>query len=121
MHGCHTSGPNVITPPFPEYVSGHSTFSAAAATVLTAFTGSDRFGASAVVPRGSSLVEPGATPSADVTLTWPTFSAAADQAGISRRYGGIHYRSGDLAGRRLGREVGALATGRAFGYLLGIR
>jgi hypothetical protein len=113
--------PDVITPPFPEYVSGHSTFSAAAATVLAAFTGGDGFGASAVVPRGWSLVEPGATPSVDVTLTWPTFSAAADQAGISRRYGGIHYRSGDLAGRLLGREVGALATGRAFGYLLGIR
>ena len=60
--------PYLATPPFPEYVSGHSTFSAAAATVLARFTGSDRFGANATIPAGSSGVEPGATPAADVVL-----------------------------------------------------
>ena len=99
--------PYIATPPFGEYPSGHSTFSAAAATVLAGFTGSDRFGASATVPAGSSRIEPRTTPAADVVLSWPTFSAAADQAGRSRRYGGIHFPDGDLSGRALGAEVGA--------------
>jgi hypothetical protein len=101
--------PYLPTPPFPEFPSGHSTFSAAAAEVLARFTGSDRFGAWATVNAGSSLVEPGITPAADVVLSWPTFSAAADQAGRSRRHGGIHFRNGDLVGRALGRMVGARA------------
>lgn len=97
--------PYIQTPPFAEYVSGHSTFSAAAAEILRLFTGSDRFGATAVVVAGSSPIEPGAVPASDVVLRWPTFSSAADEAGMSRRYGGIHFRSGDLQGRSLGRLV----------------
>ena len=86
----------VVTPPFPEYVSGHSTFSAAGAKVITTFLGSDSFGASVTVPAGTSRIEPRTpehpgTPAKDVTLYWPTFSAAANEAGMSRRYGGIHY------------------------------
>jgi hypothetical protein len=104
------------TPPFPEYSSGHSTFSAAGAEVLRRFTGSDRFGHSAVFPRGSSRTEPGMVPRKTVILSWPTFSAAADQAGISRRYGGIHFRRGDLAGRRNGRIVGRRAWAEAERY-----
>jgi hypothetical protein len=99
--------PYLPTPPFAEFVSGHSTFSAAAAEVLARFTGSDRFGASATVAAGSSLVEQGMTPAGDVVLVWPSFSAAADQAGRSRRHGGIHFRNGDLVGRALGRMAGA--------------
>lgn len=94
-----------ITPPFPEYVSGHSTFSAAAAEVLQRFTGSDAFGASHVVAAGSSLIEPRLTPTTAVTLSWPTFTAAAREAGMSRRYGGIHFESADREGQRLGRAV----------------
>ena len=95
-----------ITPPFAEYPSGHSTFSGAAAEVLRRFTGRDWFGMVVVLPRGSSFIEPGLTPEKPVVLFWPTFSAAADQAGLSRRYGGIHFRDGDHAGRSLGRQVG---------------
>ncbi|MFI7613692.1 vanadium-dependent haloperoxidase [Nonomuraea terrae] len=107
------------TPPFAEYVSGHSTFSAAAAEVLKRFTGADTFGGQAVVAKGSSLVEPGMTPAQDVTLRWSTFSAAADEAGLSRRYGGIHFRAGDLQGRTLGRAVGAAAWDRARSHWTG--
>ncbi|TYB58055.1 vanadium-dependent haloperoxidase [Nonomuraea sp. PA05] len=107
------------TPPFAEYVSGHSTFSAAAAEVLTRFTGADAFGGQAVVARGSSLVEPGVVPAQDVTLRWATFSGAADEAGMSRRYGGIHFRAGDLQGRSLGRAVGSAAWERAQAYWSG--
>jgi hypothetical protein len=60
--------PYLATPPFLEYFSGHSTFSAAAAAVLARFTGSDRFGASVTIPAGSSRIEPGTTPAADVVL-----------------------------------------------------
>lgn len=101
------------TPPFPEYLSGHSTFSASAAEVLKQFTGSDVFGGSATVRAGSSFVEPGTTPHADQVLRWPTFSAAADEAGLSRRYGGIHFEQGDLDGRKLGRLVGGQVWLRA--------
>jgi hypothetical protein len=111
--------PAVVTPPFAEYVSGHSTFSAAAAEVLASFTGSQRFGFSVTIPAGNSMIEPGVVPSRPVTLSFPTFADAADQAGRSRRYGGIHFRAGDLDGRDLGRRVGATAWARARGYFDG--
>ncbi|MCU1269953.1 MAG: hypothetical protein JWN74_1247 [Acidobacteriaceae bacterium] len=107
------------TPPFPDYVSGQSTYSAAAATILAAWTKSDRFGYSVTVPTGSSKIEPGITPKRLVTLQWGTFSDAADEAGMSRRYGGIHFRRADLAGRQLGRLVGQKAWDRAQRYFDG--
>jgi hypothetical protein len=73
------------TPPFPDYVSGHSTYSAAAARILELWTGSDRFGDSVTLLVGSSKIEPGITPSHPVTLRWETFTDAANEAGISRR------------------------------------
>jgi hypothetical protein len=108
-----------VTPPFPEYVSGHSTFSASSAEILKSFTGSDVFGASAVVKAGSSLIEPGVTPAFDVKLSWRTFSIAAEEAGISRLYGGIHFRDGNLRGRTLGRLVGAQVWQKALTYFNG--
>ena len=83
------------------------------------FTGSDVFGASAVVARGSSFVEPGIAPAVDVELTWATFSEAADEAGFSRRLGGIHFRPGDLAGRSVGRQVGAQVWQKARAHMTG--
>ena len=104
------------TPPFPEYSSGHSNFSAGGAEILKRFTHSDRFGASVTLTAGSSRVEPGAVPSSDVALAWPTFSDAADQAGISRRYGGIHFAQGDLDARATGRMAARLVWERARDY-----
>ncbi|HEV2928292.1 MAG TPA: hypothetical protein VGW74_06340, partial [Propionibacteriaceae bacterium] len=113
---------HVVTPPFPEYVSGHSTFSGAGARVLSMFAGSDTFGASVTVRAGASRIEPRTathpgTPARDVTLSWPTFSAAAAEAGISRRYGGIHFESGDMHARDLGRDVGWDAWFKAQSYI----
>jgi hypothetical protein len=71
------------------------------------------------VSAGTSAVEPGAVPATDVTLAWPTFTAAADEAGISRRYGGIHFREGDLQSRAMGRRVGEQAWARAQTYITG--
>ena len=83
------------TPPFAEFVSGHSTFSAASAEILRSFTGSDEFGAQVTIKAGLSAIEPGLVPREDVTLSWRTFSEAADEAGLSRRY-----RRDSLRGRR---------------------
>ncbi|HTD51580.1 MAG TPA: vanadium-dependent haloperoxidase, partial [Thermoanaerobaculia bacterium] len=109
----------VRTPPFPEYFSGHSIFSAAGAEILKSFTGSDTFGDSVTIKAGTSRGEPGVVPTNDVTLSWPTFSDAADAAGMSRRWGGIHFAQGDLTGRSLGRQVGAMAWAKAKTYFDG--
>jgi hypothetical protein len=107
------------TPPFPEYVSGHSTYSAAAARILALFTGSDRFGDEVTLPAGSSKIEPGLTPARPVMLRWETFTEAADEAGLSRRYGGIHFERADLAGRKLGRLVADEVWRKAQDYFEG--
>lgn len=96
-----------LTPPFPEYTSGHSTFSAAGAEILKRFTGSDIF-----------LYTP-KTRVAPLTASWSTFSETAEQAGLSRRYGGIHFESADLEGRKCGRLVGAAVWEKGQSYLQG--
>lgn len=110
---------NVVTPPFPEFISGHSIFSSAGAEILERFTGSPALGASVTLPAGSSRVEPGLVPAHDLTLSWATFRDAADQAGISRRYGGIHFVEGDVQSRALGRLVGAQVWAKAQSYFSG--
>jgi hypothetical protein len=96
-----------VTPAFAGYVSGHSTFSRAAAEVLTAMTGSEYVpgGLGSTAIAGHSLeVEDG--PSTDVVLQWATYYDAADQAGISRLFGGIHIPADDFGGRIMGSQCG---------------
>jgi hypothetical protein len=101
-----------ITPPFAEYTSGHSAFSAAGAEVLKRYTGSDSNTYSSLIKAGSLTTESN-MPSKDVTVSWPTFTAAADEAGMSRRFGGIHFEDGDLVGRKIGRDVADQAWKKA--------
>lgn len=103
------------TPPFPEYTSGHSAFSMAAAEVLKRYTGSDAFGDSYTqdVPL---RVEPGLASAVGTVLRWDTFTEAALEAGESRLYGGIHFYEGNVAGLDLGRKVGAQAFDLAQRY-----
>ena len=100
--------PTFVTPPFAGYVSGHSTFSRAAAEVLTALTGDPFFpgGMSAFpVPADTFLVfERG--PSVDLVLQWATYRDAADQCSLSRIWGGIHPPADDIPGRLIGERVG---------------
>jgi hypothetical protein len=106
-----------VTPSFAGYVSGHSTFSRAAAEVMTAFTGSPYFpgGLSEwTTPAGTLTTEYG--PTTDVTLEWATYYDAADQAGISRIFGGIHIRADDFNGRRIGSVCGEDAWALAQRY-----
>lgn len=106
------------SPPFSEYTSGHSGFSSAGAEVLLRFTGSDDFGGSVTFEPGSTQFELG-VPLVETTLSWDTFSEAADEAGLSRLYGGIHFTDGDENGRDLGRQVGADAYDLAQMFLDG--
>jgi hypothetical protein len=113
--------PSVVTPAFPEYTSGHSTFSGAARITLTAFTGSDSFGGQITIKAGTSLFEPKTAtnpgvPARDVVLKWKSFLDAADQAGMSRRYGGIHFYTGDRQGRAAGATIGYWAYDKAKAY-----
>ncbi len=114
-----TWSPYISTPGFAEYVSGHSTFSAASAEVLRRFKGSDRYDDSVAITKSSSVVEAGVTPVNDVILSWKTFSQAADEAGASRRYGGIHFKDGDFEARKLGRKVGKATFEKAQSYIEG--
>lgn len=117
----------ITVPPFPEYTSGHSTFSAAAAQVLRSATGSDHMGLRVVVPAGTgaSFLSPGKTPPAtDSTLSWPTFTdavAGPDGAGISRLYGGIHFPDADDHGQTTGTAAGQAAWNEAQRYLTGAK
>jgi hypothetical protein len=100
-----------VSPPFPAYVSGHSTVSAACAEVLRLFTGSDSFGAEAIRHPGE-ITEPDWV-GEDVRLYLPTFTQTADMAGISRVYGGYHIQADNVEGLRMGRSVAHVVHERA--------
>jgi membrane-associated phospholipid phosphatase len=89
----------IVTPPFPDYISGHSTFSGAASTVLATFYGTDGI---------SFAAESDALPG--VVRTFTSFSAAAEEAALSRLYGGIHYRSANEDGLTAGIAIGELTV-----------
>ena len=110
-----------VTPPFAGYVSGHSTFSRAAAEVLTFATGDAFFPGgmgSFEVPQDDFLFfEKG--PSEAFTLQWATYRDASDQTSLSRIWGGIHPPVDDIPGRRLGEKIGVDAFNLAEQYFNG--
>ncbi len=104
-----------VTPAFPGFTSGHSTFSRAAAEAMTAYTASPWFPGgmhSFTLPAGNALIFE-AGPTQDVTLQWASYYDAADQAGQSRLWGGIHIFADDEIGRINGSAVGITAAQRA--------
>ena len=112
--------PTFVTPAFQGFVSGHSTFSRAAAEVMAGFTGNEYFPGGLgtwTIPAGDLKVEVG--PTTDVTLEAATYYDAADQAGRSRLYGGIHISADDLNGRMIGSECGTAALAIARHYFDG--
>jgi hypothetical protein len=113
--------PSFVTPPFAGYISGHSTFSRAAAELMTLFTG-DAFFPGGMgefeAPMNEFLVfEDG--PSQDVTLQWATYRDASDQCSLSRIWGGIHPPVDDLPGRHIGMVLGPDAFNLAKEYFEG--
>lgn len=92
-----------LCPPFPSYVSGHSTISAACAEILRLYTGSDEFGVE-VKRKPGEMTEPDHV-GPEVTLKFPTFTEAANMAGMSRVIGGYHIQCENEEGLKLGRNV----------------
>ena len=93
--------PILQTPPFPEYTSGHSVVSGASSKVLTSIFGSDfKFSDDTEVPFSLPI------------RTFKSFNDAADEAAISRLYGGIHYKSAIDEGLKQGRQIGDFVIDR---------
>lgn len=128
-----------VTPGFAGYVSGHSTFSAAAAGALIKFFGTSEYLAPKCIKyeEGSSLFEgkiiegeenhiPGVTdvsnqgprtvgyvPATDVVLCWETFEEAAEESGISRLHGGIHIIADHIDGNEMGFKIASAVYDKA--------
>lgn len=110
--------PTFVTPPFAGYISGHSTFSRAAAEVLTAITGDAYFPGGLgefPIPENEFLAFE-AGPSVAMTLQWATYRDASDQCSLSRIWGGIHPPADDLRGRVIGEKIGVAAFNAAMDY-----
>lgn len=91
--------PVLQTPPFPEYTSGHSVVSGAASTILTSIFGDDfAFDDDTELPYGLPI------------RSFSSFNSAAEEAAVSRLYGGIHYRAAIEVGLQQGRELGAFVV-----------
>jgi hypothetical protein len=118
--------PTFVTPPFPGFVSGHSTFARVAADTLVRITGSAFFPGglySFTFPADAFFVPDGGIHH-DVELQWATYSDAADECSLSRVYCGAHIPADDVPGRRMGRRVAAAAWAKlnsaaAFGVAKG--
>jgi len=113
--------PSFVTPPFAGYVSGHSTYSRAAAELIARLTGDPFFPGGLGefhAPQNEFLVfEDG--PSVDITLQWATYADASDQTSLSRIWGGIHPPADDIPGRIIGKKIGISAFEKALCYFSG--
>ncbi len=99
--------PSFVTPPFAGYISGHSTYSRAAAEILTKLTGSKYFpgglGVFTALKDEFLVFEDG--PSQDIQLQWATYQDAADESSLSRIWGGIHPPCDDIPGRLMAVDI----------------
>lgn len=100
--------PLLVTPPFPSYTSGHSTFSGAASTVLAALFGDQTTFQTRADP-AAGLVDN--TLGVPFKRSFTSFTQAADEAGLSRIYGGIHFAFDSTAGLAAGRSIGTYVIG----------
>ncbi len=115
--------PTFVTPPFAGYVSGHSTYSRAAAEVLTLLTGTEYFpgGMGEFLAKKNEFLVFEQGPSMDVKLQWATYRDASDQCSLSRIWGGIHPPADDIPGRKIGEKVGKQAFEFASKYFSGLK
>ena len=110
-----------VTPPFAGYISGHSTYSRAAAEVLTSITGSAYFPGGMgeyLIPANSNFLGFESGPSEDIRLQWATYRDASNQSSLSRIWGGIHPPFDDIPGRLIGQQIGIAAYQKAKTYFL---
>lgn len=113
--------PSFVTPPFAGYVSGHSTYSRAAAEIMTLITGDEFFpgGMGEFVAKKNEFLVFEEGPSVDVVLQWATYRDASDQCSLSRIWGGIHPPADDIPGRKIGEKLGVEAFNFAVPYFSG--
>ncbi len=97
------------TPDHPEYPSGSACFCAAHAQASRRYLGTDDLGWSVSFPAGASAIEPGITPAAPLTLTYPTFTDFAQRCAQSRVLGGVHFEPSVIEGAKMCKSVGDLA------------
>jgi len=111
-----------VTPPFPGYYSGHSTYSRTAAEILTEITGSEYYpgGVGEFVAAQNTYLPHSPGPSVTTTLQWAKYADAADQCSLSRIYGGLHPPQDDIPGRKVGKIVGPIAYDKALTFMSGI-
>lgn len=114
--------PTFVTPPFAGYISGHSTYSSAAAEVLTRLTGDEYFpgGMGEFVAKKNQYLVFEEGPSRDIKLQWARYKDASDQSSLSRIWGGIHPPIDDIPGRFIGKEIGRNAFIHAEKYFNGL-
>ena len=93
---------------------GSAAFCSAHAQSSRLYFGSDVLGWSLQVPQGSSVIEPGHTPQTNLTLGWATWTEFEQECGMSRFWGGVHFRSAIPAGHDIGRAIGT----RAYEFLM---
>ena len=107
--------PTFVTPPFSGFVSGHSTFSRAAAGILENVTGSAYFpgGLGEFTAEVNEFLQFEDGPSVPITLQWATYRDAADQCSLSRIWGGIHPPIDDIPGRMMGSHIGEICFSKA--------
>ncbi len=112
-----------ITPPFAGYVSGHSTFSRAAAEAMTRITGDEFFpgGLGEYPIEQNQFLEFEQGPSQDLVLQWARYVDAADECSLSRIYGGIHPPADDIPGRLMGLDIGIQAFNKTLSIIYGDR
>ena len=114
--------PTFVSPPFAGYLSGHSTFSRAAAETMSLVTGSEYFpggmGIFDTTQNEFLVFEEG--PTEDIELQWATYTDASDQCSLSRIWGGIHPPTDDIKGRIIGHKIGVDAYNLALDYFNGI-
>lgn len=113
--------PTFVSPPFAGYISGHSTFSRAAAELMTLLTGDPYFpgGLGEFYAEANEYLVFEDGPTVDVTLQWATYRDASDQCSLSRLWGGIHPPADDIPGRLIGFEIGHAAFAKAIQYFEG--
>ncbi len=113
--------PTFVTPPFAGYVSGHSTFSRAAAEVLSLLTGDEFFpgGLGEFPVWKDRFLEFEEGPGVNLVLQWAKYKDAADQCSLSRIWGGIHPPADDIPGRKMGIKIGRDAFAYAINYFNG--
>ena len=110
-----------VTPAFPGFISGHSTFSRAGAEVLAALTGSPYFpgGLGEFVAQKDTFLQFEKGPTTEVRLQWASYFDASDEAGQSRLWGSIHLAPDDFSGRRVGHRIGLDSVSLATKYFGG--